>query len=258
MSDSPITLDETADVIVTLSAYTLGKTLGLEAGMRELERQMRSPDRESLPAARTVARLRELSSVAVRADTGGTVLGQVRSRHAHDAWHIGEQIGASVWVSVDDDVEATTATLLNLLVAVGHGLADPAPRIVVAPCLLRLAEGRHVANVEFPLIETPPRVLPNGARLRKCKAGGFGLVAMNRAALGAVRKEAMALGAEGEFIDADGVVRLALFHTAIRDRRWLSEDLSFFARVPPSVSVEALVTGHTAHAGRSLDLSSLA
>lgn len=251
MSAAPITLDEQADTIVTVSAYALGKTLGVAAAMRELERQIQKPDRASLPAARCIARLRELSSIAVRADTGGTVLGQVRSRHAHDAWHLGERIGARVWVSVDDDVEATTATLRDLLEAV----QGSTPRIVVVPCLLRTGDGRlPVANVEFPRIVTATRVLSSGAKLRRVKAAGFALVAMNREALGAVRDAA----GELEYLDTDGVTRLGLFHSAIHEGRWLSEDLAFFARVPPDVEVEALITGHSSHDGQPLDLCELA
>jgi len=248
---TPVTLNERAEVIVTVSAYALGKQLGIAPGMRELERQIQNPDRTSLPAARCIARLRELVSLAVRADTGGTVLGQVRSRHAHDAWTIGGSIGARVWVSVDDDVEATTATLRAMLEAVqGH-----TARIVVAPCLIRTATGASVANVEFPHIITRERTLPmTGARLRPVNAAGFALVAMNREALAAVRADSGHLA----YVDADGVTRLGLFHSSIQSGRWLSEDLAFFSRVPSEVSVEALITGHTSHDGQSLDLASLA
>ncbi len=250
MTTGPITLDERADSIVTVSAYALGKTLGVSAAMQELERQIAHPDRGSLPAARCIARLRELADLAVRADTGGTVLGQVRSRHAHDAWTLGARLGARTWVSVDDDVEATTATLRDLLDAV----RGQTPRIVVAPCLLRVGDGRLVANVEFPHIVTSSRMLPSGARLRSIKSAGFALVAMNREALAAVRDACEHLA----YLDQDGVTRLGLFHSAIHEGRWLSEDLAFFARVPPEVECEALITGHTSHDGQALDLESLA
>lgn len=245
-----ITVNDRAEVIVTVSAYALGKQLGVEEAMREFERQLQKPDRASLPAARCIARLRELVSVAVRADTGGTVLGKVRSRHAHDAWEVGARIGAKVWLSIDDDVEATTSTLADMLEAV----SEPRPRIVVAPCLIRsVANGAAVANVDLPRILSRERYLSSGAVLRPIaeRRAGFALVAMNRDALAAVRNMSGHLA----YVDQDGVERLGLFHDEIVDRQWLSEDLSFFARVPSWVDVEALLTGHTSHAGQALNLN---
>jgi hypothetical protein len=234
--------------IVTVSAYALGKEIGIVEAMRELERQVQTPTRESLPAVRVIARLRELCDVIVRVDTGGTVLGKVRSRHAHAAW----ESGAEVWLSCDDDVEATTSTLLSMLQAVG----DPTPSIVLAPYIIRSATTLvSVASVEIPRIVTSERVLsgPGAARLRPVPRGGFGLVAMNRAALELVRGECLHLA----YVDDDGVERLGLFHDQIRGKRWLGEDLAFFEHVPARVRVEALLTGHTVHDGEALDLSAV-
>ena len=231
-------------VIVTLPAYTIGKALGVEEGMRELERQVLAPDAASLPGVRTIARLRRLSDLTLRIDTGGTQLCAVRSRHAHVAW----ESGADIWFSVDDDNEATTETLANMLEAV----RGDTPRIVLAPYIIR--EGPNLlhvkVNVDLPRIVTTERRLSNGARLRPVTKGGFGLVAMNRAALGAVREVCKHL----VYRDSDDVERLALFFAEIRDQRWLHDDFSFFARVPSHVEVEALLTGHTSHAGETLDL----
>lgn len=232
-------------VFVTLPAYAVGKALGMAEGMRELERQIQNPDAASLPAVRTIARLRKLTAVGLRIDTGGTQLCAVRSRHAHEAW----QSGADIWFSVDDDNEATTETLASMLDAA----RGPTPRIVLAPYLTRGGPTlTHVmVNVDLPRIVTTERTLANGARLRPITKGGFGLVAMNRAALGAVRDACAHLA----YVDTDGVERLALFWSEIRNKIWLHDDFSFFARVPPHVHVEALLTGHTSHAGESLDLS---
>jgi hypothetical protein len=232
-------------VCVTVSAYALGKRLGLERAMRELERQIQAPDKESLPAARCIARLRRFADLVVRADTGGTLLGQVRSRHAHEAW----RVGADVWISIDDDVEATTPTLRDMLEAVSSAL----PRIVVAPCVLR-ADGRSVVNIDIPRIVTTERFLSSGAKLRPIRAAGFALVAMNRAALEAVREACEHL----RFQDADGEQRIALFHDELVGGEWLSEDLAFFRRVPKHVTVEALLTGYTSHAGQPLSLEEVA
>ncbi len=233
-------------VFVSLPAYALGKTLGLDAAMKELHRQVEHPDAASLPAARVIARLRTLADIGLRIDTGGTQLCAVRSRHADEAW----KSGAPIWFSVDDDNEATTDTLRYMLEAVSD---LDVPRIVIAPYIIRGGETlTHVmVNVDLPRIVTTERRLPmSGARLRPVSKGGFGLVAMNRAALGAVRDACEHLA----YIDTDGVERLALFFAEIRDKRWLHDDFSFFARVLKHVTVEALLTGVTSHAGESLDL----
>jgi hypothetical protein len=232
-------------VIVTLPAYTIGKALGVEEGMRELQRQVLNPDAASLPAVRTIARLRKLTDVQLRIDTGGTQLCAVRSRHAHEAW----ESGADVWFSVDDDNEATTPTLADMLEAV----RGDTPRIVLAPYIIRGGETRtHIrVSVDLSPIVTTERLLSSGSRLRPITKGGFGLIAINRAALAAVREACSHL----DYIDTDGVERLALFFAEIRNKVWLHDDFSFFARVPSHVSIEALLTGHTMHAGEVLDLS---
>lgn len=232
-------------VVVTLPAYTIGKALGLEAGMAELKRQIEHPDAASLPAVRTIVRLRHLADLALRIDTGGTQLCAVRSRHADEAW----KSGAAVWFSVDDDNEATTETLANMLEAV----RGDTPRIVLAPYIIRRQEARtHImVSVDLPKIITTERRLSNGARLRPVSKGGFGLIAMNRSALGAVREACAHL----VYRDTDEVERLALFFAEIRNKVWLHDDFSFFARVPPHVQVEALLTGHTTHAGEALNLA---
>lgn len=234
-------------LIVTLPAYTLGKQLGVEQAAAELERQIQFPDAASLPAVRVIARLRELAELAVRFDTGGTQLSQVRSRHAHAAW----LSGADAWFSVDDDNEATTATLASMLLAV----QGDAPRIVLAPYIVRgaatLGGAIVTASVELPRIVSEERLLPNGARLRPCGKGGFGLVIMNRQALDAVR----AANQDLVYVDSDGMERLALFLPYIRKRQWLTDDFSFFSRVPPEVHIEALLTGCTMHAGEVLNLA---
>ncbi len=65
-----------------------------------------------------------------------------------------------------------------------------------------------------------------------------------------------------QFDDDDGRLNTAafadLFARANGRRAWLSEDLSFFARVPPEVRVEALLTGHTRHCGVTLPLERVA
>jgi hypothetical protein len=231
-------------VFVTMSAYALGRKLGLEGAMAELNRQIDEPSDRCLPGIRTIARLRTLCDVALRLDTGGSVLGKVRSRHFCAAL----ESGADLWISVDDDVEATIGTLANMLQAV-WGLV---PRIVIAPCIIRGVESgpvQHV-NVDLPRIVTTERTMPGGARLRPCKGGGFGLVALNRFALIEIAQRHPEL----EYRDDDGAQRLGVFHDELVNGQWFNEDLSFFRRVPETVFVEALLTGVTSHDGEALPL----
>src|SRR4030042_5060890 len=101
-------------LFVTSSFYALGHGVGMAPAMRQIRLQLEAPDRNSYPAVRTIARWRTLDEVTLRIDTGGTYLGKVRSRAFHDAL----ASGADYWVTVDDDVEATTVTLRWLLEAV--------------------------------------------------------------------------------------------------------------------------------------------
>ena len=106
-----------------------------------------------------------------------------------------------------------------------------------------------VACVEWTSVYVE-RKLSGGGMARRARRGGFGLVAMNRAAM-----QAAALGAP-QYVDDDGTRRPAPFLELITDEgSWLGEDLAFFARLSPAVLVEALVTGETWHAGSPLDLT---
>jgi hypothetical protein len=100
------------------------------------------------------------------------------------------------------------------------------------------------------------RVLPGGAKLLRATAAGLGLCAISRSALYAIAEANQGL----VYDDAAGVRRLALFIEAIRpsDLAWMGEDLAFWSRVPPTVLIEAIVTGTTVHAGRMLDLEMVA
>jgi len=250
-------------VYCTVSTYWLGRTLGLEAAQQEFVRQLHAPDTKSLACVHTISRLRELVDVEIRQDPGATVIGKARSR----AFHAAVESDADAWVSVDDDVEASLVTLDWLLGAID----EPLPHICVAPCLLRrpvdeerIGPGVGVANVE--LVRTGiERLLHSlsgynaGGGARPIVGGGFALVAVNRPALRAIVEAHRAVDAPPlEYVDDDGVARLAIFHDELVDGRWWGEDRSFFRRVPRSVTIECLITGETAHAGYPLDLEKLA
>lgn len=248
----------------TSPCYVLGKELGPVEGLAEAQRQLQAPDRESLQCIRTLTRLATLADCQVRIDTGGTLIGKVRSEHFHDALNS----DADAWVTVDDDVECTLETLDYLLGAVW----DNQPRVVTAPCIMRVGEERR-ADVQFPAI-VQTREFPSftGKSLKLGRAtavrfGGFGLVAMNRAAMRAFE----AHWAGFVYVDHD-VTRIAAFHE-IRDLevvedlkgedehrewRWYGEDFSFWIRCRAAgIITEALVRGITFHAGHALNLNDL-
>ena len=236
-------------LFVTTSSYALGKQLGVEAANAELRAQVQDPSSESLPCVRTIARLRELSELELRIDTGGTVIGKVRSRHFRDAC----VANADVWLSVDDDVEATLATLDALLGAVASHSSFVEPRVCVAPYVIRGSTRIDVETLRVEVKRDFPSFsgrYPPGESIR-VKSAGFGLVAMNRAAM----REMQLYGHHLTFIDDDSEVKEAVFQDVITtDGRWLGEDRSFFYRLPPQVSIEALIVGTTAHDGVALDL----
>jgi hypothetical protein len=89
-------------------------------------------------------------------------------------------------------------------------------------------------------------------RVRTALFGGFGLVAVNRAAMQGIASMAPS------FHDADGKTKCAAFLEYITaEGYWLGEDFAFFERARRVATVEALVEGLVVHAGVPLDLSTL-
>jgi hypothetical protein len=245
-------------LLISTIIYGLARELGAEAATAELHRQIEelagpfSGERdhdEYLPVAYTIARAMRVFDVGLYVDAGGTQIGKCRSRAmAHAMKHT----EFPVWLSVDEDVECTLPTLVALYEAVDHG----APAIAIAPCFVRQ---RPLVNVAFPKVVVERTLVGSGAKLRTALYGGFGMVALSQQAL-------TRIAAESEwFKDDDGETKPAAFAEIFRDSdepvaggaapaAWFGEDLSFFLRVPPSVRVEALLTGHTRHAGETLAL----
>lgn len=252
-------------VFVSLSVYSLAKELGPDDAVAEVHRQLAAaaaggphvPD-DYLPAVRVIARLRTLAGVALRIDAGATVIAKARSRAFHSA--LFENPEADVWISVDDDIDATKQTLEWMLEAVreqqtgGTLERAPAPRICLAPYLLRNAKTQvETLSADLPQVFIH-RHLSAGGRVRTATSGGFGLVAVNRAAITAI---AEAAPRELLWLDDDGARKLAVFRDELSDGKWYGEDLSFFRRLPRSVDVEALCTGITSHAGEVLRLETV-
>lgn len=231
---------------LTMSAYALGKTMGMEAANAELVRQVEEPDSfNALPGVRTLRRLMHVSEAQVFTDTGSSHVAKTRSRFFDAAW----RSSAEAWISVDDDVEISMETALYLLQAVD----DFEPRIVVVPIVLRRpesAEGPAVLGVRYPRVIIERHV--GQGHLVCCEALAFGCVAMNRLAMAEIVAAAKRLGLE--FVDVDGATKWAVFAEELLSGNWYGEDVAFFRRVPRTVSVEALLTGTSCHAGQILQL----
>lgn len=225
-----------------MSSYVVGRLLGAQQAEQLITQAIvkgASPEDAPVPACLSMHVLAELFDVALRVDGGATCIAKSRSRHLAAAL----ESERDVWVSIDDDVTASPQTLAWLVEAV----ACAEPRVCVAPYLLRGVAG--VASVEWSPVYVDRR-LSRGGLARRAKRAGFGLVAMNRAAM-----QAAALGAP-TFVDDDGRRHSAAFLELLTDSgQWLGEDLAFFHRLAPGVIVEGLVTGETWHCGARLDLA---
>lgn len=246
-------------LLISTMLYSLAHELGAEAATAELHRQIkelsgpfageRAHD-EFIPVAYLIARAMRVFDVGLFVDAGATQIGKARSRAMAHAMQHPE---FDVWISADDDVECTLPTLVALYDACSNG----APSIAIAPCFLR---GRPLVNVAFPQVVVERTLVASQAKLRTALYGGFGLVALSQEALTRIAPAA------GYFRDDDGQIKPAAFADVMHPAQdadetqtaaWFGEDLSFFLRVPRSVRVEALLTGHTRHAGETLTIARL-
>jgi hypothetical protein len=235
-------------IAVATWTYALGKELGFAEATAEFQRQLGAPDWESLPCVRVITRLRGLladgDEISLYHDAAATIMSKARSR----AYHAAAAADADVWICVDDDVEADLGTLRSLLEAV----SGDTPRLVLAPCITR---GSNVVNVALEPGAPLVRVLDSGARCVRARAGGFGLVALNRAAMKLMETAYAGL----TFDDDDGQSKMALFLELLDGGSWMGEDVAFCRRaVLCGVALEALIEGFTVHAGARLDLAEVA
>lgn len=231
-------------VYASCSSYVLGRSLGHKLAEQTITQAVQhggTLQGHTIPGALTLARLAEKYEVTLRVDGGATCIGKSRSRHFHEAC----RSDCDVWLTVDDDVSASRETVHALVEAV---TTAEEPRVCLAPCLLRES---NVANVEWSPIFVM-RELASRMKVRRASRGGFGLVAMNRLAMEAVQTHSPS------FRDDDEVCKPAAFMDIYSRGRWLGEDVSFFERAAMgSVVVEALITGHTVHAGAPLNLAAI-
>lgn len=229
-------------IFVSVLTYELGKEHGLENAAAEFLRQVGTPDNEALPAARVVARLRDIDEVQLY-HGAGTCLAKARSRAAQAFL----ESRCDRWVMVDDDVETNTSTLERLLSAAGLS------HVSVLPCLVRGSTDDHRVNVVWggELVQ-----VVNGVRVRSVKRAGCGLMVVPRAPLERAAKDCP------RWIDDDGTSKAALFYEMLAPVdgadtvRWLGEDYSFCARLGSSdVPIVGLVEGVSVHDGRALLLT---
>ncbi len=237
-------------ILCSVITYELSKRLGKKVAQAEFHRMaldtiLDAPGGEKiLPAALVVRRLRRLAEVALLHDAGGTSIGHARSRAFSVAARGARNGKIDMWISCDDDTQADQATLQHLVASI-----DPdQPQIVIVPCWLR--QETPVVNITLDPDAVLDRVTSTGARLRRALYGGFGIVAVSRAAL----IELEAGWRDLSFIDDDAVERIGIFCEYIKEGWWFREDYAFFSRVPEHIRIEALLTGLTDHDGKVLRL----
>jgi len=237
-------------IFFSTMTYSLGKQLGLEGAAAEFERMLRrAPEAahnalqlQPLPCTRVVARLRQVDGVQVWHDAGATSIAKARS----PAFHAAYKSDADVWVMCDDDVDASSEALENLL-----DLARQGNCVAFAPCLLR---GKRTINVF-----RDPKTHPADS----IAWGGLGLAAMNREAMRTLIDKNNSTTGALQFLDDDGETKLPLFHEDIvpvynapddfPDWQWLGEDLSFCRRAQRAgLELRMVTRGITNHAGQTL------
>lgn len=232
-------------VLVSALTYELGKQLGIERASRQFIAQCEHPNRNSLPVARMIARLRQLSEVIVYHGFS-TSLPKARSRAAHEAL----SSAADFWLMCDDDVECDTDTLGRMFVIAGTAV----PAAVVLPCVLRgTAADRSEVNVQLTKGSIPISI--GGFAAQTIDRGGTGMMLLNRAALERVSDH---YRSELAWRDDDGVSKIALFQPILSGGEWLGEDFSFCDRLlAAGVGLWAVLDGVSLHAGEGLRLASI-
>lgn len=199
----------------------------------------------------------DLEQLAIRVETNGSSLGKARAR----ALQWAHESKADVWVTVDDDVCASPGTL-QTLVRLCREAGEP--RVIVAPYAIRVGENATQAGVS---VHPIPGAQPvEHGLLLPIKRAGFGLVAMNRAALEAIVTDRPTCK------DDDGSRIPLVFNCHVKflgrlgdvppesnmESEWLGEDFSFFEQTRASVFHYALLRGETDHAGALVDLADVA
>lgn len=230
-------------VYASCSSYVLGSLFGPPKACELINEAVQHPAKKPpIFAVKALHALTRLADVTLAVDGGASHIGKSRSRHFHAAL----QSECEVWLTIDDDVSATPETMAWLLACVDVRT----PCVCVAPCIMR---GDGTVNVEWSPIYFERTLFPAGGSARRIIRGGFGLVAMNRAAMLEVAK------ASPSWKDPhDGHMKPAPFLESLDERgEWYGEDTSFFNRLPREVERMALTSGKTLHHGYELALDLL-
>lgn len=229
-------------VFASCSSYVLGQLFGPEKASQLVNEAVKHPSKKPpCFAVKALHALTHLADVTFAFDGGASHIGKSRTRHFWNAL----QSSCDVWLTIDDDVSATRETLAWLLAAVDR----ESPTVCVAPCLLRNGDA---INIQWSPIYYETTLAPPGGSARRIITAGFGLVAMNRAAMHAAAK------GSPSFRDLDGHMKPAPFLESITESgEWRGEDVSFFHRLPREVERLALTSGKTLHAGHELPLEVL-
>jgi hypothetical protein len=235
--------------------YVWGKLYGIREAAAAFDATLSEPmSRDALPAIRTFQRLRSIDTVGTYVDSAATYIGKGRSR-AMNAFLRSE---ADVWVSVDDDCEATLPTLRHAVEACRNskGICH-VPTLKRQPAGLPPCSNTWVRSIAGLVIRPVNRIIqpgdPDGAfaLVVPFDHAGFGIVAIHRFACEALVNQYPDLAWD----DDDGHCKCAAFFPLFRNRQWFEEDFAFYERLPSRIARECLVTGDSFHDGQHLDLS---
>jgi hypothetical protein len=244
-------------LFVSTMAYVMGKLLGMREAADRFNLEVQNPTRECMPAVRAFWRLRKIDTMVAYVDTAATYIGKGRSR-AMAAFL--ECADADVWVSVDDDVEATLPTLRFMVEACrrSRGICH-VPTLKRQPSGLPAMSDTWVRSVTGLIVRPIDNVLivggMGGAESAELDRRGA-VVAFDHAGFGltAIHRDALQMFVPN-WDDDDGKSKAAVFFPIFENRHWYEEDFAFYKRLPSNVARECLVTGDSFHDGQHLDLS---
>jgi GT2 family glycosyltransferase len=191
-------------------------------------------ERAEWPCFRTLARARRAFGEMVVAVDHSSLIAKARSRAAGKFW----DSHCDVWLTIDDDIDASEQDLRALVGAVRDG-AD----VVLAPCVLRDGSTINVATDERRV-----RTTKHGTRLVEVAAGGLALAALSHKAIGKMAEWYSELRWRNPDTNDAGV---GLFLEEVRDGRWYGEDISFCRRASLlGLRIEATPDTNVMHAGK--------
>lgn len=235
---------------ISTICYLHGKILGLAQAQKALQAMVQGKEVRGVPRPKcidTIQRLGDLfgdiEQLAIRIETNGSSLGKARARALQWAY----ETKADVWVTIDDDVCASPGTLQTMVRLCREAVEG---RVIVAPYAIRVGELTTEAGVS---VQPVPGAVPcEHGLLLPVQRSGFGLVAMNRAALENIVED------RPKVRDDDGTPIPLVFNCEVQGDEWLGEDFSFFEQTRASVRHYALLRGETDHAGGLIDLADVA